>query len=127
MLNNQTIKRFMKHTIEVRGIKLYAFHGCLPEEAKIGGHYEVDVMLNTDFTHAAEHDDLTQTVDYVDVNRIVTEEMLIRSKLIEHVGQRIINRIKTELQRIHNVQVTIKKLCPPIQGDVNYVSISIEG
>lgn len=117
----------MKHTIEVRGIKLYAFHGCLPEEAKIGGHYEVDVMLNTDFTLAAQHDDLTQTVDYVDVNRIVTEEMLIRSKLIEHVGQRIVNRIKTELNNIDLVRVTIKKLRPPIQGDVHHVSISIEG
>jgi hypothetical protein len=27
----------MKHTIEVNGIKIYAFHGCLPEEEKIGG------------------------------------------------------------------------------------------
>ena len=117
----------MKHTIEVRGIKLYAFHGCLPEEAKIGGHYEVDVMLNTDFTLAAQHDDLTETVDYVDINRIVTEEMSVRSKLIEHVGQRIVQRIQTELNNIQSVRVTIKKLCPPIQGDVHHVSISIEG
>ena len=38
----------MKHTIEVNGIKLYAFHGCLPEEGKIGGNYIVDVSQTHD-------------------------------------------------------------------------------
>ena len=51
----------MKHTIEVNGIKIYAFHGCLPEEGEIGGHYSVDVMLNTNFTEAAQTDDLKKT------------------------------------------------------------------
>ena len=86
----------MKNRIEINGIKLYAFHGCLPEEEKIGGNYVVDVMLNTDFSSAAISDNLNETVDYVDVNRIVGEEMAIRSKLIEHVGQRIIKRLKLE-------------------------------
>ena len=117
----------MKHTIEVRGIKLYAFHGCLPEEAKIGGHYEVDVMLNTNFSSAALSDNLNETIDYVDVNRIVGEEMAIRSKLIEHVGQRIIKRLKHELPSIETVNVKVTKLSPPINGDVDSVAISIEG
>ena len=85
----------MKHTIEVNGIKIYAFHGCLPEEEKIGGHYSVDVMLNTNFAEAANSDDLNKTIDYCDVNKIIVEERAIRSKLIEHVGQRIVNRLKS--------------------------------
>ena len=108
----------MKHTIEVNGIKLYAFHGCLPEEGKIGGHYTVDISLTTDFTEASETDELIKTVDYVDINRIVTEEMAIRSKLIEHVGQRIYTRIKKELKIIESLKVKIVKICPPINGDV---------
>ena len=64
----------MRNIIEVNGIKLYAFHGCLDEEGMIGGNYVVDVMLNTDFSEAAQHDTLHQTVDYVDVNKIVSEE-----------------------------------------------------
>ena len=116
----------MKHTIEVNGIKLYAFHGCLTEEEKIGGNYVVDVMLNTDFHQAALHDTLEQTIDYVDVNRIVTEEMAIRSKLIEHVGQRIVNRLRTELKGIGSLRVRVTKLTPPINGNVQNVSIVIE-
>jgi dihydroneopterin aldolase len=117
----------MKNRIEINGIKLYAFHGCLPEEEKIGGNYVVDVMLNTNFSSAALSDNLNETVDYVDVNRIVGEEMAVRSKLIEHVGQRIINRLKQELPSIETVQVKVTKLSPPINGDVDSVAISIEG
>ncbi len=116
----------MKHTIEVNGIKLYAFHGCMPEERRIGGHYIVDVKITTDFTAAANTDDLNKTIDYVVVNKIVREEMAVRSKLIEHVGQRIVNRIKKEVNNIEHLYVKIVKLSPPINGDVNNVAIIIE-
>ena len=117
--------KIMKNLVHVNGIKLYGFHGCLPEEEKIGGFYRVDVMLSTDFSEAALTDDLSKTIDYVDVNRIVTEEMSIRSKLIEHVGQRIINRLKEDIKAIKNVQLTVTKISPPINGDVDNVAITI--
>lgn len=116
----------MKQQIEVNGIQLYAFHGCLEEEGRIGGNYIVDIRLTTDFSTAALTDDLSQTVDYVDINRIVTEEMAIRSKLIEHVGQRISQRIYKELVGIDQLRVKITKLCPPINGDVQSVAIIID-
>ncbi len=116
----------MKHTIEVNDIKIYAFHGCLTEEEKIGGHYSVDVMLNTDFSAASISDSLTDTIDYVLINKIVNEEMAIRSKLIEHVGQRILNRIKKECKYISYLKVKVIKHSPPINGDVNNVAIIIE-
>jgi len=116
----------VKHTIEVNGIKLYAHHGCLAEEEAIGGHYVVDVHMTTDFSQAAEHDLLHKTIDYVDVNRIVKEEMAIRSKLIEHVGQRIVNRLKNELTGLALLRVKVTKITPPINGDVDNVAIIIE-
>jgi dihydroneopterin aldolase len=116
----------MKQTIEVNGIKIYAYHGCLEEEAKIGGHYIVDVRLTTDFSEAAQTDDLSKTICYVDINTIVAEEMATRSKLIEHVGQRIVNRLKQEIQRIDKLYVKVTKICPPINGDVENTAIIIE-
>jgi dihydroneopterin aldolase len=115
----------MKQVIEVNGIQLYAHHGCLPEEALIGGHYVVDIALLTDFQTAAETDELNQTVDYVAINQIVKDEMAIRSKLIEHVGERINVRIRKELRGIHQLRVKITKLTPPINGDVKNVAIII--
>ena len=116
----------MKHCVEINGIKLYAFHGCLPEEEQIGGHYRVDVYLETDFSEAASNDDLSKTVDYVVVNKIVQKEMAIRSKLIEHVGQRIYVQIKKTVKNIDFLRVKVTKLSPPINGDVNNVAIIIE-
>lgn len=115
----------MKHFIEVNGIKLYAHHGCLEEEALIGGHYIVDVRLTTDFSTAAKTDELSETIDYVVVNRIVTEEMAIRSKLIEHVGQRIMERIQQTFPSAFDVEIKVTKITPPINGDVENVAIII--
>ena len=114
----------MKHNISVEGIKVYAFHGCLEEEAKIGGHYQVDVHIETDFSKAMNNDSLEDTVDYVWVNKVVQEEMAIRSKLIESVGHRIMKQLKSKNGK-GKYRVVIRKLSPPINGDVDSVSISI--
>jgi dihydroneopterin aldolase len=116
----------MKHKIEVNGIQLYAFHGCLPEEGQIGGHYIIDVSITTNFTPSFSSDELSDTVDYVAINKIVEQEMAIRSKLIEHVGHRIIERFKTELKGIQSTILKVTKLTPPIEGDVKNVAIVIE-
>lgn len=116
----------MKHLIEVRGIKCYAYHGCMPEEGEIGGNYEVDVVVETDFTEAAANDDLSKTVDYVLINRIVAEEMAIRSKLIEHVAGRIMQRIKKETKGVLKASLVIRKYTPPINGDVHHVAVVME-
>ena len=116
----------MKHTVEVNGIKCYAFHGCLPEEEKIGGNYRVDVKVTTDFSASFTTDELTDTVDYVIINKIVEEEMAIRSKLIEHVGNRILQRLKKEVAAIQEVYIKVTKICPPIDGDVDDVAIIIQ-
>lgn len=116
----------MNHLIEVNGIKLYAYHGCLEEEGKIGGNYVVDVCMKTDFSQAALSDELSQTIDYVHINAIVTQEMAIRSKLIEHVGQRIVSRIDQEIKGLIALRVKVTKICPPINGDVDNVAIIID-
>ena len=117
----------MAHTIEINGIKVYAYHGCLAEEGEIGGNYIVDVSITTDFSLACESDNLSDTVDYVVINAIVKEEMAVRSKLIEHVGQRILERIKRDVAMVEKLRLKVIKVSPPINGDVDNVAIIIEG
>lgn len=117
----------MINTVSVKGIKSFGYHGCLTEEAEIGGEFITDVIIYTDFMKAAKKDDLSKTIDYVLVNKIVEEEMAIRSKLIETVGHRILKRIKKSSKSITKVMVEVKKINPPINGNVDYVSISLEG
>ena len=114
------------NTIRVEGIQVYAYHGCLPEEERIGGNYIVNVYIETDFHESALKDDLEKTVDYCDVYKIVKEEMAIRAKLIETVAYRILNRICSELNNIHSCRVCVVKLCPPMNGNVDRVSVEVE-
>lgn len=116
----------MINIIKVNRIRAYAYHGCLPEEGMIGGNYEVNVILHTDFMQAAETDDLSKTIDYVLVNKIVKEEMSIRAKLIEEVALRIQKRFKSELNNLQKSSIEIVKLSPPINGDVESVSVILE-
>jgi 7,8-dihydroneopterin aldolase/epimerase/oxygenase len=116
----------MMGIVSVHNLKLYGYHGCLPEEAVIGTHYRIDVDVHVDFTEAALTDDLTKTVDYVVINRLVKEEMAIRSKLIEHVLLRIIKRIKAEYPAAGKVWVRLYKMNPPANGDIESVSVTLE-
>jgi dihydroneopterin aldolase len=113
-------------TINIRGIQLYAYHGCLDEEALIGGEYLVNVQLKGDFSASLKSDDLKDTADYILVYKIVKEEMGIRSKLIEHVAERIANRLKKELPIVKQLSVEVVKRNPPMNGEVDEVSIVIE-
>lgn len=112
--------------IKVNGIKLYAYHGCMAEEAKIGTNYIVDVTVHTDLRKAAETDNLSDTADYVTINRIVADQMAIRSKLIEVVCKRILDQLMDEMQMLTFASVTIAKMYPPINGNVESVSVSME-
>lgn len=112
--------------ITVEGIQLRAYHGCMQEEAVVGGNYIVNVVIETDFTEAAKTDDLSKTIDYVDVYNIVKTEMAIRSKLIEHVAQRIVDSMKKNISRVFSVEVTVIKLNPPIKGYVEKTSVTVK-
>ena len=109
--------------IQVNNIKLYAYHGCLDEEAKIGSEYRVDLEVKTNLQNSAQSDELIDTVDYVHLNFIVKEEMAIRSKLLEHVAKRILDRALTEIKMIKKATVSVAKINPPIGGNVEEVAI----
>ncbi len=111
--------------ITLHNIRTYSYHGCLEEEAVIGGNYSVDVKIKTDFRKAEASDKLNDTIDYCQVYDIVKREMMIRSKLIEHVGRRIVVALKNEIKSIQNVKVRIKKIAPPMNGDVEAVSVVV--
>ena len=70
-------------------------------------------------------DDLVDTVDYVHLNHIVKEEMAIRSELLEHVAQRILDRFFRELRLIKKATVSVSKINPPIGGNVEEVVIML--
>lgn len=111
--------------IKVKNIRVFAYHGCLTEETKIGSNYRVDLNVKANLQTSAKTDNLEQTVDYVFLNKIIKEEMAKPSKLLETVARRILDRIFREEALVKKATVSISKLNPPIGGDVEAVIIKM--
>lgn len=112
--------------IKLKNIRTFSYHGCLEEESKIGSNYVINLEIKTNLQKSALTDNLIDTVDYVALNQIVVSEMAIRSKLLETVAVRIINKIFEEIPRVLMVKVAVSKLNPPIGGNVEAVTIELE-
>lgn len=111
--------------IKVENIRIFAHHGCLSEETKIGSDYRVDLKVSANLQTSAKSDKLTDTVDYVFLNRIIKQEMATPSYLLETVAKRILNRIFSEDTMVKKATVWISKINPPIGGDVEMVTIKM--
>ena len=112
--------------IYLKNIRLYAFHGCMDEEEKIGSDYVVDLTIDADLNLPSQSDNLKDTVDYVSLHAIVKEEMSIRSKLLEKVADRILKRILKDHRQVILVKVKVAKINPPIGGNVDEVAVERE-
>ncbi len=112
--------------IILENIRIYSNHGCLDEEALIGSDYLIDLEIHADLSKSAQTDELSDTVDYVHLNRIVKEEVSTRSKLLEKVADRVLQRIQNEIPMVSYAKVKLSKMNPPIGGNVEKVSIILE-
>ena len=107
-------------------MEFYAYHGCFEEEQLIGTRFSVSIYIKTDTTKAERSDDLDQTIDYQAVYNIVKEEMAIKSKLLEHVGRRILDRLFLDFPTATKARLRIQKLNPPVGGNVRHVSVTLK-
>lgn len=112
--------------IILENIKIYAFHGVLPEEKILGTYYILNVEIKADIWKAAETDDLRDTINYAEINELIHAEMKIPSKLLEHVAGRIIEKTSKKFPQIISIKIKITKTNPPMQGEVEGVSVEFE-
>jgi len=112
--------------ISIEGMEFFAYHGCFKEEAIIGTKFRIDLFLETDTTKAEVSDELSDTINYQTVYELVKEEMNNRSKLLEYVGRRILNRLQQEFPKLDHARIKIRKLNPPLGGKMDFVSLEIE-
>jgi len=111
--------------IILKNVRCYSYHGCLNEESIIGSNYLVDFSVVVDLNKSSCSDKLKDTVDYVLLNKIIKKEMSVPSKLLEHVANRILDSAFKRDNRIQKGIVKISKINPPINGDVQRVSIKL--
>ena len=111
--------------IYLKNVRCYCFHGCLKEESIIGSEYLVNLWAKGALGKASFTDKIGDAIDYVFLNKVIVEEMSIPSKLLETVAERILNRVLNEDNRIQKITVSVSKICPPINGDVESVAVKL--
>jgi 7,8-dihydroneopterin aldolase/epimerase/oxygenase len=102
--------------VALEGMEFFAFHGFYDEEQKIGNKYGVDLRVYVDLSAAAATDSLPRTINYEQLYAAVLTEMGVRARLLEHLGQRILDRVFTLFPHIELAEVSVSKFNPPLGG-----------
>ncbi|HNQ59457.1 MAG TPA: dihydroneopterin aldolase [Bacteroidales bacterium] len=112
--------------IALEQMEFWAYHGCFTEEQVIGTRFMIDLYIETDTSKAELSDDLNDTINYQSVYKVVKNEMQIPSKLLEHLGRRILTSVFTRFPKISYAKIKISKLNPALGGKIGSVSVNLE-
>lgn len=118
---------FRMHTarIGIENARFRAAHGYYPEEHKTENEFSVDLFVETNISMAARQDDLIGTVNYGTLYLLVQTEMRKPVQLIETLASRIMARVESHFPGIAGVRLVIRKLNPPLGGEVSAAVIEL--
>ena len=116
----------MQNIIRIRKATFYGYHGVRSEEQRVGGKFEADVDIYTDFEEAAKEDSLEKTIDYHKVYSFMYHLALEQKYyLIEALASKIANELLIKFKRIAKVAVRVRKNNPPLGGVVECVEVEV--
>lgn len=112
--------------IEIEGMKFYAYHGHFTSEQIVGNYFELNIRLETDCSKAAVSDKLEDALNYQLVYESIKEVIQVKSALLENVAIRILDKLYERFEGIEKARIKISKLNPPMGGEIEKVSVTLE-
>jgi dihydroneopterin aldolase len=114
-------------SIKVTGLRVRTHVGVSDEERATPQTVVVDLDVDADIASAAASDDIADTIDYANLVGTVSETVAAsRSKLLEHLAAQVVS-VVLSMDGVRGVTVEIAKDPPPLQHEVDRVSVKIEG
>jgi FolB domain-containing protein len=114
----------MSDVIEIRGLRVHAIVGALPEERTRTQPLEIDLDLERSFEAAASDDNLGATTNYADVvEYVVAAVVAARFTLLETLAFRVAQSVLDEDEGLRAVTIAVRKLHPPLVHDVATVGV----
>lgn len=111
--------------VGLQDLRIYAFHGVYPEEARVGHWFCIDLKVEIPPTPIPEVDDLDGTLNYGSLHSICTEVMAVRADLLETVAYRIIRRIRRSHPQAGLINIRITKEHPAFKGGCPKVFVEL--
>ncbi|GBD91709.1 dihydroneopterin aldolase [bacterium BMS3Abin04] len=116
----------MTNIIRIKNAIFYAYHGVMKEEQHMGGKFEADVDLYTDFSEAAEKDDLQYTINYEKVYKFIEEVVNTRKYyLIETLATIIADELLKKYFTVSKIAVRVRKNNVPVGGLIDHVEAEV--
>ena len=110
-------------TVQLHQLLFYAYHGVHAEETVLGNEYMVDCLVKF-YENVEVITHINQTVNYTHIYGIIKKRMNIPTQLLETIAMEIGNEIIREYNDLKIIDISIRKLHPPIEGIRGSVGIS---
>lgn len=110
-------------TVSLHGITLRAPHGLYPQEHVLGNDFEIDI----DVLLSVEDNRPWPFADYTLINETVRQVFNQPGQLLETFVQHIHAALKAQFTEAAKIKVAVRKLRPPMAGDVQYAQVCFEG
>lgn len=111
--------------VTLKGVRVHAFHGVMPQERVTGADFVVSVKVKYPLQNAVKSDDVRDTINYAKIFEIINKEMQKPSNLLEHVAGRIGESIVNQMPMTEEVLVTVEKVNPPMGADLDCAMVEL--
>jgi dihydroneopterin aldolase len=112
--------------IEIRDLRVTGVHGVLAEERERAQPFAIDIVAWVDMSAAQQSDELADTVDYGALAQTAADVVGGRSyRLLEALAGRLASALLIADGRLEAVEVTVRKLRPPLPLDVGSTGVRV--
>ena len=74
--------------IFLTNLRFHAYHGVMPQERSVGNDYRLDLRIKYNVANAMKSDNVNDTINYAEVYKMICQEMMVPSNLLERVAYR---------------------------------------
>ena len=118
------MKKTSLSRITIKNAQYYAYHGVKQEERKLGGKYQVDLVLDYDAKAAIVRDDVNYALNYEIAMYCISEVMTGDSySLLETIANEILNSVVEKFDFLQKATVRVRKMNAPMKRTVDYVQV----
>ena len=112
--------------IRIKRLEVFANHGVLEEENKLGQKFLVSVTMGVNARIPGQSDELTDSVNYAKVSELICQEAQGHTfRLIERLAEHLAERILSTFPQVQSVDLEIEKPWAPVRIPLETVSVSI--
>jgi dihydroneopterin aldolase len=116
----------MTQKIQIKGLRVYGYHGVLEHERVEGQYFIVDATIKVDAERASATDDISNTVSYAEIAALISENVKNNPvNLLETLSQRLADEVLFAASPwAKSVKITVSKPDAPIDLYFDTVAVT---